>query len=180
MTYTSISDRRNHDYHRKFGSLFAEFKNNKGFWSTQYYSVFFIRRISYLLSQVYLNSVPSIQISVNIGFSVLQLGYLFYYFPFKENYIMFSVVSGEISTTIFLCLSAFFVAGISENTSAIIEMLMVYTVIGGMGMQFLVSIYSMALSLKAMWKKVLKYRALAFLKAAPAGPTLSHQSFRIE
>ena len=153
------------EYHKKFGSIFGEFKNSKGFLSTQYYTIFFIRRLSYLLAQVYLNHAPYVQTGINIGFSVLQLGYLLYYLPFKETHILISVISGEVASGIFITMSTFYIGNISPGTSSIIETIMIYSVIGGITVQFLVSIYSMLLSFKLMWKKILKYIARVFLEA---------------
>lgn len=163
MSSNSITDRSLTDYHKKFGSLFEEFKNNKGFWSTQYYTLFFLRRLAYLLAQVYLNNAPYVQVGVNIGFSIVQLAYLFYYMPFKELHIQVSVISGEIASAIFITGSAFYLGSVSASVSGIVEATMIYSVIGSMGVQLLVSIYSLILSLKAMWRKLLKYRASSFI-----------------
>lgn len=174
ISFKSITDHSKVDYHKKFGSFFSEFKNNRGFWSTQYYSLFFLRRLTYLVAQVYLNNAPYVQVGVNIGFSAVQLLYLFYYLPFKEIHIQVSVISGEIASAVFITGSVFYLGSVSANVSGIVEATMIYSVIGSMGVQFLVSIYSMILSLKVMWKKIIKYRALSFIKVSSnAGRTLS-------
>ena len=164
------------EYHTKFGSLFAEFKNNRGFFSTQYYTVFFTRRLSYLLAQVYLNQAPYIQAGVNIGFSVLQLGYLLYYLPFKETHILVSVISGEVATGIFIAMSTFYINGISSSTSETVETIIIYSVIGGIAVQFFVSAYSMFILCMDMWNKILKYRAKVFIKT---GTKLERRSLKL-
>ena len=164
------------EYHTKFGSLFAEFKNKRGFFSTQYYTVFFTRRLSYLLAQVYLSQAPYIQAGVNIGFSVLQLGYLLYYLPFREIHILVSVISGEVAAGIFITMSTFYINGISSSTSEKVETIMIYSVIGGISVQFFVSAYSIFISCRDMWNKIIKYRAKVLIKTATK---LKRMSFKI-
>lgn len=173
ISYTNIIDKTNDDYHKKFDSLFEEFKNDRGYFSTQYYSMFFLRRLTYLLSQVYLNNYGSVQTGINIFFTLVQIVYLAYYVPLKENHIMVSVMAGEISGGIFIILSIFFLYDISAEISTIIELIMIYSVVGGMVIQFLVALYSLFLSLKLMWKKIIKLRAKKFLNIDKARRSLS-------
>ena len=104
-----------------------------------------------------MNGLPYVQVGVNIGFSVVQLGHLFYYFPFEDYHIMISTLSGEITTAAFISMSAIYIGCISA---------MIYTIIGSIGIQFIVSIYSLTLSLKIMWRKLLKCRASGVFKEA--------------
>lgn len=165
ISFSSIKDRTNTVYHKRFGSIFGEFKNNKGFFSTQYYAIFFLRRLAYLLSQVYLNNYLYVQYGINVVFSIVQISHLVYYLPFRETHIFISVLCGEIGVAIFLGSSVVFLEDISTETIVIFESIMIYSIIGTMAVQFLVSTYSMFLVLKLLWKKVLKYKALEFIKA---------------
>ena len=113
-----------------------------------------------------MNDVPYIQLAVNLGATLCEIGYLIYYMPFKEKHIFISAISGEICTAYFIVMSVFFLGSISEGTSSIIEKSMIYSVLATMIIQFLVSIYSLILEFKRLWKKMVKHKALAFLKAA--------------
>ena len=159
ISYSKIRNPNEKDFHEKFGSLFGEFKKNEEFLSSQYYGIFFIRRFAYLFAQVYLNNYPYVQVSVNIGFALLQIAYLVYYRPFKDTHIFISVITGEISGTICIVLSAFFLNDISADTSALVERIFIFTVMSGMGVQFLVSVYSIGLGIKLLWERAIKYRA---------------------
>lgn len=173
VSYSSIKDNSERSYHTKFGSLFGEFKMNKGFLSTQYYTFFFLRRLSYLFAQVYLNDYPHIQIGVHLGFTLLQIGYLVYYVPFKDSHIMISVFSGEFASGIFIIFSVFFLYDVSGNTLLALESVMIYSVITGIGIQFLASIYSFVLAIKVMWNKVLELNAKSFLKTSKGASDIS-------
>ena len=171
--YSKINDPLSPDFNRKYGSLFQEFKNNKGFLSTQYYLVFFCRRIVYLFTQIYLNSYPYVQTIINIVFSLVQIVHLLYYLPFKEVHILISVIAGEVASVIFITLSISFLGNISDTTSAGLEGVMIYSVIASMVVQILAAGYSFLLSLKEMRKKWLKYKSKVNATANTAKVTLS-------
>ena len=59
----------------KYGSLFLEFKNNRGFISYLFYPVFLIRRIQYMLNQVFYDYNPKGQLALNIVFSFFNFCY---------------------------------------------------------------------------------------------------------
>ena len=55
----------------QFGALFQEFNNDKGLSSSQFYMIFFLRRIIYVCILILLRNYPIVQISLNIFLSVL-------------------------------------------------------------------------------------------------------------
>ncbi|OMJ66271.1 hypothetical protein SteCoe_36945 [Stentor coeruleus] len=154
------------EFFDKWGSLYCEFKNDKGFWSTQYYFVFLLRRLEFLLSQVYLNAHPYWQGGLNIFGSIVQTGFLIYYRPFDEKIMLFSAIIGEITTTlaIGLCFSFNFIE--SQKIVNFVEEVTIYTIIGGMGFQVGISIYATIVSFYLLWKKIEKIRVISFLKRA--------------
>lgn len=174
ISYNRILDKKDGLYHKKFGSLFLEFKNQKGFLSTQYYCLFFIRRLAYLISQVYLNSYPYIQAGVNIGFSALNGAYLLYYAPFKERSVLISCLTGDLCVLIVFCLTPFYLGDITSELSYIFETICIYSVIGCMGMQLIISVYSLITSFKKIFRKIMKYRASAFVKNYDLNATNTH------
>jgi hypothetical protein len=150
---------------KKFGSLYDEFKNNKGFWSSQFYFFYFVRRLAYTLSQVYLNDHLFVQGIINIGISIMQLVYLLVYTPFKESTILMTNIIGEAAATLVFIQTFFFLFQLSQKNSQILEMVVIFTVIGGMGAQFIVSIISLIKTIRSILTKFAKMRALAFAKA---------------
>lgn len=118
----------------------------------------------YLIAQVYLNTYLYIQVSANIAFSILQIAHLIYYKPFKETHVFISVLIGELVCVVFITSSIFFIGSISTGTSNALESLMIFIVLGGMGVQFLISLHSMLLGFRLLWKRLVKYKAKKFLK----------------
>ena len=158
ITIHAIQDPSNGDFQSKYSSLFGEFKNNKGYLSSQYYSIFLLRRLIFLLSQVLLNNYQFTQAIINIVSSLLQLGFLIICMPFKENGALMSVISGELATTIFISGSLLFLYDLSPGISGIVEIIMIYSVICGIFIQTFVCILSIFISIKQLSKKLLKER----------------------
>jgi hypothetical protein len=163
--YSSLSQKKP-GFLKKWGSLFYEFNNDKGFWSSQYYFFYFTRRLVFLLSQVYLNDAPFVQGSLLIGSSLMQLGFLMYYRPFNEIPILVSNIAGEISSSLTIMLSYLFLFALDESMLQNIEMTIVFAVIGGMGVQIFISLFCTFKSFKLLWRKIIKTRAHMFIKAS--------------
>lgn len=142
-----IKDSKNEEFHEKWGSLFDEFKNDKGYWSTQFYSVFMLRRLLYGLGQVYLNSQLYLLSSLNIlgTFSVLVYG--FRYFPYKEKKVNFCYLLGESGILVAMMLSLVFFTGASEKTKQIVEVVIMVFVFVCILLQILVCVISTILGL---------------------------------
>ena len=159
-------------FFRKWGSLYDEFKLNKGFFSSQYYSVYFLRRLGYMLSQVYLCSRPYLQGIFNIIGSLVQTSYLLYYLPFKNTGILLSTICGEISTTFTMILSFTFLFDFSIAVQDLIEKAAMYTVMFGMAAQFIISLYLFAQAMYYVWQKAQKMRAKSFLENSAMRKTI--------
>lgn len=165
LSYSKISDANNDIFKRKFGSLFAEFKNNKGFLSVQFYFVFFGRRLAYVLSQVYLNNHVLYQQGLNITLSIVQTVYLLYFRPFKEFTVLLTNTIGEIVILIVFSICVFFYTDISTSTSQKLEITVIFTVIGGICAQVLVMIYSFYEALKTLFYEIERKRAMSLMRA---------------
>ena len=164
IAFNDIQDRRNLTFHNKYASLFGEFKNNDGYLSTQYYSLFFLRRLEFLLSQVFLNDYLYAQTIINIVASIFQVLFLIVYLPFKDTGALISVISGEIATTIFMCGSLIFLTEISQENSAIVEIILIYIVICSMLVQTLVCLHSIIISITLILKRVLREKKINAIK----------------
>ena len=131
ISHQNLLNENKEEFLGTWGSLFDEFKNDKGLLSTQYYSIFFARRLAFAISQVYLNSELVVQGLLNLFFSFVQLGYLIIFRPFKERRILYYALSTEIC--VFLvntCTFAMLYAGDNTKVLSILELitiLVVYT-----------------------------------------------------
>ena len=148
---------------KKWGSLYGEFKINKGFISSQYYSLYFLRRFAYLLSQVYLCNTPHLQEIFNIVGSIIMTSYVIYYRPFKDNWILLSNICGELSIILTIIFSYVFLFDVSINAQNFLEVAIMFTILAGMASQFLVSLFLFGKSMHIVWKKAQKLRAETFL-----------------
>ncbi|OMJ94784.1 hypothetical protein SteCoe_1964 [Stentor coeruleus] len=153
------------EFYKKFGSLYYEFKMDKGFISSQFYFFYFIKRLAYALAQIFLNSVPYWQSAVGIMFSGIQLVFLIKYKPFKEWHILVSNVSGEVGIFIAFILSALFIEERTQEVSTQIEGVIIFVIISAMAIHSIVCIYCFVIELRSLWKRIEKSRALAFLHA---------------
>ena len=164
--YKSYSRINNQDinFHKKWGSLFLEFKNDRGFLSSQFYFLYYFRRAAYVFSQVYLNSNVYAQGALNSFFSCLVLAFLFFYKPFKDTIIYYSNVIGEITITIVMILTNCFLWKMDSIVELKIEMTIIFIVLSGMMIQFIISIYLFGKALYKVYLKFEKIRALDFAK----------------
>jgi hypothetical protein len=149
----------NEEFKEKFGSLFCEFKCNKGFWSSLFYTVFFVRRFAFVLTQFFLNSVPLLQALLNILFTLLQMIYMFVYFPFRDKLVFISEIVGEICTLIVFVATAFLLKENTEHEETILEDVAIYTILVTIGFQLLVSFYCFMLRFIELYQKLKKRKA---------------------
>lgn len=130
----------NEAFMKKWGSLYYEFKNNKGFWSTQYYTLYTIRRIAYMLALLFMSHNLYLQYSIHLSFTILQLIYVFYFTPFKEKDVLFSLAIGEICTLLVIVLSFFFIAETTPSTRRLVESVIVIIIITSLACDMLLSL----------------------------------------
>ena len=152
------------EFYKSWGSLYDEFKIDKGFFSSQFYTIHLLRRLGFLLSQVYLNDFLFFQGVLNTLGSFVQVIYLIYYKPFKETSVLISYLTGEIATTLTMILVYFYLFDLSSNSSETVELVTIYSIIGAIAIQFIISIYSVEKAIREIWKKIKKRRASLILK----------------
>lgn len=142
-----IVNKEDREFYGKWGTMFEEFKNDKGFISTQFYLVFILRRIFFSISQVFLNSVPFVQISINITFTVILIFYIVYFRPYIEKNLMISQLIGEFSVLITMIMSILFFADLSQDSKDSLELSIMLIIFLSMIMQACVSFIDLLLKL---------------------------------
>ena len=126
--------------------------------STQYYTVHFIRRIFFILSQVYLNDNVIIQAGLNIAFSFMQTGFLIIYRPYKERSVLLSIIAGETAASLAILLSSIFIYKINDSSTFYLEFTIMLIVICAISVQFIIGILVIVSSLRKIWKKIMNYK----------------------
>ena len=142
----------NSNYSELYGSLFNEFKNNKGLLSSIFYVLFFIRRLCYALTQLLLSDFPIFQMISLIVFSILQFGYILYYRPFKDIVALTCEFLGEICVLVTFILSFTTLFIFDKNTEVKIENAIRLNIVAGICIQILLCVYSLARSMLELYR----------------------------
>ena len=152
------------DIIEKFGSLFCEFKLDKGFVSSLFYLVYFIRRLQYILTQALLYTRPYVQFSLNLFFSLLQLAYVIWFRPFKEKATMISEFIGEVCVILVMFLSGFMISSNTIIPVNIMNPLVIYLIITALGIQSIISLGSLYALFKGIVNKFKQHRLKKMMK----------------
>jgi hypothetical protein len=149
----------------KWGSFYYEFKNDKGFLSTQHYFIYLIRRLIFILVQVGLNSNVYIQGGIIIFSSLLPVVFLLYYLPFKELPILISNIISEVCCFALMSLFFVFLFDLSEETKISLEESVILIIIGSMASNMIITMYSSFSALKKALKSLIIDQAEHFVIA---------------
>lgn len=152
----SCYDRLKEDevFRKKWGVLNAEFKNNRGIFSAQYYTVFTLRRVIYALSQIFLNHVPNMQNSINIISTFMQLLFIIVYKPFNEKITMIQVVLEEASMILIMVLLFFFINEASLQKLIIVEAIIVFSLFAMLCINAILSLIFIISKVKEFLRKI--------------------------
>lgn len=152
---------------QRIGSLFGEFKNDRGLASSLFYLVFLIRRLQYLMTQILLSDFWQLQYGLNLFFTLLQFGYFLYFRPFKDRLVLYSELIGETCILLIFLYSAFFFPGQGSHLPpSIISSVFIYTVMFSLGMQTSLSTASLVLVIKSWYNNYKKYKMKKEIKRA--------------
>ena len=143
------------EFNSKYGSLFMEFKNDKGMAGSIYYFIYFTRRIGFILSQLFLNSIPSLQFGLNAGMTLTILGYLIIYRPFKVTTVGISNLVSEAGILLVLVTSFTFNFELSNDSIKFLENFLISSVLFCMTCQITISLVETIMCLK---RKILDYK----------------------
>lgn len=139
-------------YSELYGSIYNEFKNDKGLISSIFYVLFFIRRLLFALSQLLLSNLPILQIISHIIFSILQFLYVLYYRPFKDKIALTCEIFGEICVFITFILSFTIIFISNHDAVEKIENSIQWNIIIGIFIQLVMCGYSLAKSMLESYK----------------------------
>jgi hypothetical protein len=118
--YERFQDPEEKDFRTKFGSVFDEFKNDKGLLSSSFYCLFFLRRLLYVGILYLLQDFPLVQVILNITQSLGALMFLLVFRPYKEKYLNFSNIYAELCITLTFGLLGLFLLDLSNSLEVIL------------------------------------------------------------
>ncbi|CAG9312389.1 unnamed protein product [Blepharisma stoltei] len=124
---SKIINKRNKKWLVPWSSLYYEFKNNSGFLSTQYYALFFTRRLIFIGNQVFLNDFPQSQLTINAVSSLCIPLFLIFYKPFDDLVLQVTNLITEFGIfIIFLLLIPYFLVLGSTGTNILDNLIMYF------------------------------------------------------
>ncbi|CAG9335919.1 unnamed protein product [Blepharisma stoltei] len=122
-------------FERLWSSFFYEFKNDQGLMSTQYYSIFFVRRLIYILNLTLLIDYSATQVTINSVLSFTTVFYLIKYRPYLEKVQQATNLATEIGIFLFVTIMAGNIFGLASSVQAKFELTMVVVAIAIMAVQ---------------------------------------------
>jgi hypothetical protein len=137
--YERFLDPEEKDFRTKFGSVFDEFKNDRGFLSCSFYCLFFLRRLLYVGILYLLQDFPLVQVILNVLHSLMTCAYLVLYRPFQEKYLNISNIYAELCITLTFGLSGVFLLNLSSSAEVIAKWTTLGVVYSMMLVNFLVT-----------------------------------------
>ncbi|CAG9335174.1 unnamed protein product [Blepharisma stoltei] len=145
---------REKTFNRRFSSFFYEFRTDRGLLATQYYFVFFIRRLIYIISLVFLRNYPQTEVTINVVLSIMTIMHLFFFWPFKDYTLQICNLLTEIGIFFIMTTISIYLFNLDQENLSIIEEVIVSIVIAIMGIQILASI---VISVRTLYK-IIKYK----------------------
>jgi hypothetical protein len=137
----------------RYGSLFDEFKSDRGFLSNCYYPYFIIRRLAYITELWFLVDYPAAQAVLNIGLAVpvsctQVFLFVLVYKPFKGSLINYNNLYSEGVVSLTFVLTSLYLIDVSSSARTALQ----WTIVG--------LVYSMILAdfCLACWLSFLNYR----------------------
>jgi hypothetical protein len=145
-----------------YGSLFEEFKNDRGLVSCSCYGLFLVRRLFYMCILFLLNDYPVLQVCLNALHSICvsyrkALMHILAYFPFKVGLHNLTTLCGEAVNVIVFALTGVYLLDLSESQGVILQ----WVIIGAVYFMLLVNcIVSVCLTCTLYSNKVKKWRLM--------------------
>ncbi|CAG9335204.1 unnamed protein product [Blepharisma stoltei] len=123
-------------FHSLFGTFFYEFRTEKGLLATQYYLIFFARRLIYIINLVYLRDYPKTEVTINAVLSLMTIIHLLFCWPFKDPILQITNLFTEILVFIVMMLSSIYLFNTEQEIITGIESSMVIIVAIAIAVQF--------------------------------------------
>lgn len=149
----NISNIKEERYLKIFGSLFDEFKNNRGFVSALFYFLYCVRRIVYVTNLFFLQEYPNFQVSINTGFSMTVLAFIIYFKAFTPSRYLYLNIWLELVCTSVFGLTGLWLYGLNETMSNWLVIGIIVGVTSCCVVTVLVVLYDLIVAIKEWHRK---------------------------
>ncbi|CAG9310521.1 MLEC_2 [Blepharisma stoltei] len=154
-----VTEKNNKSFHDVWGSFFYEFKNDNGLLSTQYYTLFFLRRNVYLVSFVFFSGSPYTQLTIGVILCIAFTFYIIVYAPFDNPVMQWANALSEIGITVVFFLLSGYLFDMSGESLGYLDNSVMYTVISIMGIQTVAPLIISIITLVQVIKQKLEGKA---------------------
>jgi hypothetical protein len=142
----------------KWGSLFEEFKNDRGSQSSLFYALFFWRRLLYMSLLFFLPAYPVVQAVLNqvhtFAVSSTQvIVFLLHYFPFSHRLLGWTCFLDELVTALTFALTSVYLFDLDSSTRSTLQWLVLGVCYSMIGLNVLVSLYTTVEALTLQFRK---------------------------
>ncbi|CAG9335195.1 unnamed protein product [Blepharisma stoltei] len=140
-----------------FNTFYYEFRKNKGFITTQYYFVFFARRLIYMVNLVFLRDYPETEVTVNIVLSLITIIHLAVYWPFEDPILQIANLIAEILICLVMICTSAYLFNLEQEIVTVVESVIVAIVLTAIAVQIISSLVIFARTLyELMYSKLTK------------------------
>jgi hypothetical protein len=141
------------EFQETYGSLFEEFKNDRGLMSCSYYVLFLLRRLMYVAVLVLLVDFPLVQVFLNVAHTSAMAAFIIVFRPYQERYFNFTNCFAEMCSILSFSLSALFLLDLSSTGQLVLEWVIMGLIYLMILMNFVVSLIMSAKDLRETWQR---------------------------
>ncbi|CAG9335141.1 unnamed protein product [Blepharisma stoltei] len=146
---------QNKEFTSLFSSFFYEFRTDKGLLGTQYYFVFFTRRLIYITNLIYLYNYPQTQVTINVVISLITVMYLSFYWPYEDKILQVSNLITEMMIGLIMGGISIYLFEVDNSTVTDVESAIIVAVVFTMAVQASSSVAIFARTLYEIIRKKL-------------------------
>lgn len=156
--YAKMTQRDDQTFNKRWGVLYQEFSQARSIDGLLYYPLFLTRRLTYALTIVFLYNFPKAQAVINISMALaVPFKQTFLYVlvcrPHPERLDQLGAIIGEGSTLSVFGFSCCFFLSLSSSSMRKIEDIAVWTVLGAIGANAMLSAFMSILTLHSVYKE---------------------------
>jgi hypothetical protein len=153
LTVKNSDKLHDHDFLKKFGSIFDEFKNDQGVFSSLFYFFYCVRRLIYCFTLFFLEAYPAVQVIINSSMSVLMSVYIAYYQAYTpKRYFWYNLYLEAVTALVFI-VTGFWLLNLSQFMSDVLMhgLIVLVSLVGVMSLILL--IYDLVTFVKLVRRK---------------------------
>jgi hypothetical protein len=153
LTVKNSDKLQDHNFLKKFGSVFDEFKNDQGVFSSLFYFFYCVRRLIYCFTLFFLEAYPAVQVGINSSMSVLMSVYIAYYQAYTpKRYFWYNLYLEAVTALVFI-VTGFWLLNLGQSISDVL-MYGLVTLVSSVGvLSLIIFVYDFVIFVKKVRRK---------------------------